>query len=231
MDFKEDIRKSFNILLSDEQLLKFSKYYDKLIEYNTHTNLTTITEKEDVYYKHFYDSLTLIPFVNIKDGSLCDMGSGAGFPSIPLKIIFPELKVTIIDSANKRIKFLSELVEELGIDNVNLAHQRIEEYGQNNQEKFDYVTARALGNMTLITEMAIPMLKVNGEFIAMKGSKGKEELTDAKQAIQKTGGKLINSMYLELPNDYGERSIFLIRKINHINGYPREYQQMLKKPL
>ena len=231
MAFNEDIRQQLKITLTNEQEDLFEKYFNKLIEFNKHTNLTTITDKKDVYYKHFFDSLTIKQYILIEDGAICDMGSGAGFPSIPLKIILPNLKVTIIDSSNKRIKFLTELVEELKLDNITLVHSRIEDYAIKNQKSFDYVTARALGNLTLITELGVPMLKVGGEFIAMKGSKGKEELVEAKNAIKVTGAKVVSESYLYLPEDYGERSIYIIKKEKHTNGYPRSYQQILKQPL
>ena len=231
MNFKEDLRKHFNVLLTNDQENLFNLYYEELIDYNKHTNLTAIREKDEVYYKHFYDSLTLIPFINNKNASLCDMGSGAGFPSIPLKIIFPELKITIIDSANKRIKFLKELVKKLNLKDVLIIKDRIEEFGVNNQQKFDYVTARALGNLTLITEMALPMLKEDGYFLAMKGLKVAEEISDAQNAITLTGGKIVNQMNLELPYNYGFRSIVLIKKVKHVKGFPRRYPEMIKKPL
>lgn len=230
MDFKADIREHFKIELSNQQMLMFETYYNLMIEYNKHTNLTTITNKDDAYYKHFYDSLTLIPY--IKDGKkLCDMGSGAGFPSIPLKIIFPNLKVTIIDSSNKRIKFLEQLVSILNLDDVTLVHDRIEIYGRANLEKFDYVTARALGRLNLILEMAIPLLKNKGYFLAMKGERGKEELIEAKNALKILNAKVTIETKLLLPHKYGERYILLIEKQSHIKGYPREYKQMISKPL
>lgn len=231
MDFNNDLSQYLELNLSEDQNLLFEKYYNKLIEFNSHTNLTTITEKVDVYYKHFYDSLTINDFIVKTDGSICDMGSGAGFPSIPLKIINPNLKVTIIDSSNKRIRFLQELVDLLKLSDVTLVHSRIEDYGIKNQAKFDYVTARALGNLTLITELALPMLKEGGSFIAMKGSKGDEELLAAKNAIKVTGGKVVDKKYLELPGEYGLRSIYIINKEKHVNGYPRLYQEILKNPL
>ncbi len=230
MDFKADIRQHFKIELTNNQMMMFDKYYNLMIEYNKHTNLTTITDKDDAYYKHFYDSLTLIPY--IKDGkSICDMGSGAGFPSIPLKIIYPNLEVTIIDSSNKRIKFLEQLVTELKLDNVTLIHDRIEVYSNKNNLKFDYVTARALGKLNLILEMAIPMLKNKGYFLAMKGDRGILELTDAKQALKTLNALVTIEAKLILPHEYGERYIFLIETQGHVKGYPREYKQMLNKPL
>jgi len=231
VNFKEDVRKHFAINLTKEQENLFELYFEELISYNKHTNLTAITKKDDVYYKHFYDSLTLIPFIENKGGSLCDMGSGAGFPSLPLKLIYNDLKVTIIDSSTKRIKFLEGLVEKLNLNDVEIVNSRIEEYGVNNQEKFDYVSARALGNLTLITEMALPMLKKGGNFLAMKGSKVDEEINEALNAINLTGGKILNQMNLELPYNYGFRSIVVINKIKSIKGYPRRYQEMIKKPL
>ena len=231
MNFIEDIRKHFGIILTDDQLLKFQIYFETLIEYNKHTNLTRITDKEEVYYKHFYDSLTLSSLIYNKDASLCDMGSGAGFPSIPLKIIYPELKITIIDSLNKRITFLKELTRKLEIDNINLIHSRIEDYGVKNNLKFDYVTARALGNLTLISEMALPMLKVKGRFLAMKGSNVADELKAATNTLKILNGKIINEMTLELPNDFGTRNIIIIEKEKHTKGYPRKYSLMTKNPL
>lgn len=231
MNFKEDIRKHFDLVLTLEQEKQFKLYYEELIDYNKHTNLTAITDIDEVYYKHFYDSLTLIPFIENKESSLCDMGSGAGFPSIPLKIVFPELKITIIDSANKRIKFLKGLVQKLKLKDVLIVKDRVEEFGVNNQQMFNYVTARVLGNLTLITEMALPMLKDQGYFLAMKGSKVLEEIQGAQNAINATGGKIVNQMNLELPYNYGFRSIVLIKKVKHVKGFPRRYPEMIKKPL
>lgn len=230
MNFKEDIRQHFKVNLTNEQMGMFETYYDLMIEYNKHTNLTTITNKDDAYYKHFYDSLTLIPY--IEDGKMiCDMGSGAGFPSIPLKIIFPNLKVTIIDSSNKRIKFLQQLVEKLNLNDITLVHDRIEVYGRANIGKFDYVTARALGRLNLILEMAIPLLKNKGYFLAMKGERGPEELNEALNALKVLNAKVTIETKLLLPYNYGERYIYIIEKQNQVNGYPREYKQMLIKPL
>ncbi|HHW79548.1 MAG TPA: 16S rRNA (guanine(527)-N(7))-methyltransferase RsmG [Acholeplasmataceae bacterium] len=230
MEFREDIRQHFKIDLSDNQLAMFEKYFEIMIEYNKHTNLTTITEKKDVYYKHFYDSLTLTPYIE-DNKKLCDMGSGAGFPSIPLKIIYPNLKVTIIDSSNKRIKFLKELILELNLRDITLIHDGIEVYGRRNQKQFDYVTARALGKLNLILEMAIPMLENRGHFLAMKGSNGKEELNESGNTLKVLKSKVILEKTLYLPYDYGMREIYIIEKVAHVHGYPREYKQMLKSVL
>lgn len=231
MNFKEDIRKHFNILLTNEQLNMFEIYYETLIEYNKHTNLTRITEKDEVYYKHFYDSLTLSNHIFNEEASLCDMESGAGFPSVPLKIIYPNLKITIVDSSNKRINFLKYLLEKLNIKGVKLVHDRIEVFGLKNLKKFDYVTARALGHLNLITEMGIPMLKTNGRFLAMKGSNVNEEINESLNALLILKSKIVNQVNLELPYDYGKRSILVIEKEKHVKGYPRRYALMIKKPL
>lgn len=230
MNFVDDIRIYFKYDLSKTQIKAFETYYNTMVEFNKHTNLTTITEREAAYYKHFYDSLTLMPYINGNE-LICDMGSGAGFPSIPLKIVYPDLKITIIDSSKKRIKFLEELLEKLDINDVDLHHERIEVYGKKNQKKFDLVTARALGKLNIISEMAIPMLKVGGKFLAMKGSRGTEELKDAKNALKVLKTEVYLTNNLELPYDYGERQLYILKKVQHVGGYPRRYPQILKKPL
>jgi 16S rRNA (guanine527-N7)-methyltransferase len=232
MEFSKDIKEILNIDLSSDQENQFKIYYDYLIEYNKITNLTRIVEKNEVYYKHFFDSLTLTNSVDLSIiESVCDMGSGAGFPSIPLKIVFPHLKITIIDSLNKRIIFLKNLVEKLNLKNVELIHDRIENYSKKNQNKFDLTTARALGNMSLITEMAIPMTKVEGYFIAMKASNYESELDQSKDIIKKIGSviKCINNF--DLPNNYGTRTHIVLKKEKYVGGYPRSYAQMTNNPL
>lgn len=231
MNFNEDVRKHFGVVLTTKQKNQFEEYFKLLVDYNKHTNLTRITQHDEVYYKHFYDSLTIMPFIDDFNKSLCDMGSGAGFPSIPLKIINSNLKITIVDSSMKRINFLKELTNKLELDNVILVHSRIEDFAMSNLKKFDYVTARALGNATLISELGIPLLKEKGEFLMMKGSKGYEELEEATNALKVLKSTVINKQTLELPNNYGERTIFVIVKNKHVNGYPRKYQEILKKPL
>lgn len=228
--FKEDIREFYKYELSEQQMKMFEIYYEFMIEYNSHTNLTTITDKKDAYYKHFFDSLTLMPYIK-GDEHICDMGSGAGFPSLPLKIIYPDLKVTIIDSSNKRIRFLEEIVSKLNFKEVDLNHDRIEVYGTKNKNKFDIVTARALGKLNLILEMAIPMLKVNGSFLVMKGSLGNEELLESKNALKILNSSVESSIELLLPHEYGTRHLYIIKKIKHVKGYPRSYPQMLRSPL
>ncbi len=201
--FKQELLK-IGIELSDKQMNQFKTYYELLVEWNEKINLTAITELEEVYLKHFYDSITLAVSMDLKDKaySICDVGAGAGFPSIPLKIVFPELKVSIVDSLNKRIKFLNLLAEALELDNVHFYHDRAETFGQNkaHRENFDIVTARAVARLNILAELCIPLVKKGGHFVALKAAKSEEEVTEAKKAIATLGGKLIS--------EQGSSSIF-----------------------
>lgn len=225
------------IELSEEQKKQFETYFHELVETNKVMNLTSITEKNQVYLKHFYDSLVL-DFVDDKllteELTLCDVGSGAGFPSIPLKIVNPKLKITIVDSLNKRIKFLDTLVNKLGLDGVTLVHGRAEEVGKNKlyREKFDIVTARAVAALNVLTELCLPLARVNGTFIAMKSEKAPEELDNATYSIQVLGGKVTDQKSFKLPNDEGIRNFIFIDKIKNTPGkYPRKPGTPAKKPL
>lgn len=232
MTFKSDIKALLDLDMTDEQNRQFELYYQYLIEYNKITNLTRITESDEVYYKHFYDSLTLAKTLDMNQSlHICDMGSGAGFPSIPLKIMYPSLKVTIVDSLNKRIVFLTQLIDKLGLDNVELFHDRVETFALEHQQSFDLVTARALGNMSLISEMGIPMVKLHGHFIAMKGFNYDEELEQARKGIKNLGGQIMDINKYLLPHEYGTRYHIVIEKKQHIKGYPRAFAVMSKKPL
>ncbi len=232
MIFKEDVKKYLDIELSDTQMFQFDVYYNYLITYNQTTNLTRITEEQEVYYKHFFDSLSLAKTINFnKVEAICDMGAGAGFPSIPLKIVFPHLKVTIVDSLNKRIVFLTQLIERLNVTHVELVHDRVENFALSHQELFDFVTARALGHLTLITEMGLPMVKLGGVFLGLKSQNFEEELKESKHAITKLGGKIKDIHQFDLPHHYGQRVHINIEKIKHVKGFPRSYAHMTKKPL
>jgi 16S rRNA (guanine527-N7)-methyltransferase len=232
MKFREDVLKFLNINLSEYQLNQFKQYYEQMIEYNKHTNLTRIIDEHEVYYKHFYDSITLAKSIDINQiKSICDMGSGAGFPSIPLKIIYPHLEVTIIDSLQKRIKFLDLLIDNLRLDFVNLNHERIETYATGHQNQFDVVTARALGNLSLILEMGIPMVKLNGLLVAFKALNYQEEINSSEQALKTIGARLNQIESFNLPYDYGYRTHIIIKKEKHVEGYPRQFSLMTKKPL
>ena len=231
MNYKESF-KNLNIELTDEQLRLFEIYYTFLLEYNQITNLTRITDHEEVFYKHFYDSLTLADAIDMtKISTLCDMGSGAGFPSFPLKIIYPHLKITIIDSLNKRIKFLEQLIIKLNIDHVTLIHDRVENYAIGHQDSFDLVTARALGSMSLISEMGIPMTKKSGYFVAYKAVQYEDEINESRNTLRVLSSEIENIKHYDLPFAFGSRVLIVIKKNKSINGYPRSFAIMTKKPL
>lgn len=230
-EFVSELNK-LNIEVKDEYLKKLSRYYTLLIEYNSKINLTTITEKKEVYLKHFYDSLTLVKVYNFQENiSLCDVGSGAGFPSIVLKIFFPNLNITIIDSLEKRINFLNIVIKELDLNNVTAIHARAEEYAKENREKFDIVTARAVARLNILLELCVPLLKVNGYFLVMKGSLD-TELEEAKKAIEILNLTIDKQEYFSLPNENSNRCIIKLikNKITNIK-YPRIFSKIKKKPL
>lgn len=232
MKFIKDVKDVCGVDLSEHQINQLEKYYQKLIDYNQKVNLTSITEKEEVYYKHFLDSIALMR--NIEEGkelSICDLGSGAGFPSIPLKIVNPNLKVTIVDSLNKRITFLQELVTKLDLDGIELYHDRAELFALKNKESFDLVTARAFGSLSMILEMGTPLLKTGGKLIIMKSKDGLEELKNITNSKRILHVKLINSDGYNLPNNYGYRLQLIFEKLKHNNKYPRTFANIKKNPL
>lgn len=225
------------IELSEKQLAQFETYYLILVEWNEKMNLTAITEKKEVYLKHFYDSLTLAfteNFTTQTDFTLCDVGSGAGFPSIPLKILFPNSQITIVDSLNKRINFLTHLVNALGLSNVTLYHDRAETFGQNKafRETFDLVTARAVARLNVLTELCLPLVKKGGFFVAMKAAQSEAEVTEAQKAISLLGGKLLSQEKLALPLTNDERYLITISKKKETpKKFPRKPGTPNKQPL
>ena len=234
MNKQEFINKvgELGINLTEEQLNQLDIYCKFLLEYNSHTNLTAIKEEEQVYLKHFYDSLTFIKALDVtKYNNLLDIGTGAGFPGMVLKIVFPHLEVTLLDSNNKKINFLQELSNKLCLQKVNFYHGRAEDFCANNRESFDIVTARAVTNMTALSELCLPLVKINGYFIALKGS-NQDELEDSKNAIKILGGQVEDTINFELPYEGGERNIVRINKQkNTPKEYPRRYDKIVKKPL
>lgn len=216
-----------NIILSEKQYLDFIKYYNLLVEWNAKTNLTAIIEFEDVFIKHFYDSLCITKAFEFDSQTLLDVGSGAGFPSIPLKIIYPDIKVTIIDSLGKRIKFLEALTKELGID-VELIHDRAENHLLKNH--YDIVTARAVSNLQVLSELCIPYVKVGGYFIALKGPNYPDELRLSLSTIKILGsGKPVINEYHILDQ---KRALVICKKDTKTRDkYPRNYSQIKSKPL
>lgn len=222
------------IELSETQKEQFQTYYQLLVEWNEKMNLTSITEEHDVYLKHFYDSITPSFYYDFDEElSICDVGAGAGFPSIPLKIVFPELKVTIVDSLNKRIQFLNHLAAELGLQDVSFVHDRVESYGKGAyRESYDIVTARAVARLTVLSELCLPLVKKGGQFIALKSSKGEEELQEANFAINILGGNVKETFSFELPEDAGERQMIVIDKRRQTSKkYPRKPGTPNKSPL
>ena len=226
-----------NFELTDKQKQQFKLYFKMLIEVNEHVNLTRITEEDEVYLKHFYDSITpLFTFGAVfKDGAtLCDVGAGAGFPSVPLKILKPGLKVTIVDSLQKRLNFLKDLISELGLTDVELVHGRAEDVGQNKlyRERFDIVTARAVARMSVLSEYCLPLVKKGGYFVALKGPKAEDELDDGKKALEVLGGKLIKDEELTLPESEEERTLVLVQKVKSTpKKYPRQAGTPRRKPI
>lgn len=222
-----------NIEINKDQLLLFKQYYELLIDYNHKVNLTSITDLEDVYLKHFYDSLSLLFTIKINQNStLCDVGAGAGFPSVPLKIIRPDLNITIVDSLGKRINFLKELINKLGLKKIVAINSRAEDFTIDNRESFDYVTARAVARLNILSELCIPLVKESGKFIAMKGQTGQEEFDEAKKAIKILGCELDHNHLFSLPFAGGMRNIIILTKIGKTpDKYPRNYSQIKNKPL
>jgi 16S rRNA (guanine527-N7)-methyltransferase len=211
------------ISLSPQQIQQYETYYSTLVEWNEKMNLTAITDKPEVYLKHFYDSITAAFYFDFtKPLHICDVGAGAGFPSLPIKIAFPELHITIVDSLNKRIGFLEHLSNQLGLKNVRFIHDRAELFGQNKEhrEKYDVVTARAVARLSVLSELCLPLVKVGGTFVAMKGASANEELEAGKKAIAVLGGKLEESYSFTLPQEDSERNILIIKKEK---GTPKKY--------
>jgi len=223
------------ISLSSEQLQQFEQYYQLLIEWNEKMNLTGITEKNQVYEKHFYDSVTpafYFDFSSVK--SVIDVGSGAGFPGIPLKICYPHLQLTILDSLKKRLTFLQEVINELRLKQVNLVHSRAEDGGQNllYREKYDLVTARAVARLSVLSEFCLPFTRVGGTFLVMKGAQCEEEISEAKKAISILGGKIQNIHRFILPIEQSERNIIQILKEKKTpKSYPRKAGIPAKNPI
>ena len=223
---------NINIELSDRQLEQFEIYFKFLGEYNQYVNLTAITEEEDVYIKHFYDSILVGQVLDLTTvNSICDVGSGAGFPSIPLKIVYPHLNVTIVDGLDKRITFLKQLVSKLGLTNVNLVHGRAEEYAKDHRESFDMVTARAVARANILNELCIPLVKVGGNFVSMKGKNAEEEINEG-NSLNILKGKIINQAEYYLPKEDSKRVLIVINHFEKCpNKYPRAFASIKKNPL
>lgn len=225
--------RKIDIMLSEEQLQKFYKYMKLLLEWNEKINLTAIIEPKEIILKHFIDSLSIIKYIKNKN-SLVDVGTGAGFPGIPIKIVLPEIKVILIDSLNKRITFLNEVISQLDLKYIEAVHSRVEDFARNKEyrEKFDVATARAVAQLPIILEYLIPLTKVKGNIICMKGNKIDEEIKKSKKAISVLGGNLEKIDNFYLPDTDIERNIIIVNKVEKTSSkYPRKAGIPSKNPI
>lgn len=234
MNEREFIKEVENLglKLTEEQLELLKKYAKELLSYNEHTNLTAIKTIEDVYLKHFYDSLTLIKILEPKKNEkLLDIGSGAGFPGLVLAIIFPNLQISLLDSNHKKIDFLNHIISILNLKNVNTIYDRCEIFSKKHIEEFDYITSRAVAELRILLEISFSTLKIGGTFIAMKSSI-LEEQEIAKDTIDILNAQITKTLSFKLPNNSGKRTILEInKKMRTPSIYPRVYPTILKKPL
>jgi len=229
-EFIKELEK-LNIPIDDMKLKELDLYYHLLKEENQKYNLTNITEEKNVYLKHFYDSLTLIKAINLNNQYLCDIGTGAGFPGMVLKIFFPNLKIDLIDATNKKCHFLNMVIEKLNLENISVINARAEEYSKDNQEKYDIVTSRAVAPLKHLLEYSIPLLKINGTFIALK-SNIDEETKNIENYHKKLFLQKETIIKFELPYEKSQRTIYKIEKYNHTpKMYPRMYSQIKKKDI
>ena len=241
-EYLNSLSSKLNIELSKEQLDSFLKYYELLIDWNEKINLTAITEYEDVCLKHFVDSMSIVnafssyeeASVFFKDKTLIDVGTGAGFPGVCLKILFPELNITLMDSLDKRIKFLNEVMAALGLKKIATVHARVEDAAKTSEyrESFDFATARAVASLPVLSEYCLPFVKVGGSFIAYKSEKVLEEISISANALNVLGGKIESKFSFDLPDSQLARTILFIKKESSTpDKYPRKAGTPSKKPL
>lgn len=223
----------FNVSLSEDQVEQFNKYMGLLKEWNAKMNLTAIEADRDIILKHFIDSLSVITHIENKAARLIDVGTGAGFPGIPLKIAYDKLNVTLLDSLDKRIKFLNEVIGQLGLKGIKSFHGRAEDYGAKAEfrEKFDFAVARAVASLPVLLEYCLPFVKVGGSFIAMKGS-STEEVSQSQKALEVLGGEIADIEEMSLPSSDIKRNIIVVRKLRHTpTKYPRKAGKPSKEPV
>lgn len=235
-DFEDKMKEYANelgIILSESQIEMFFKYMNLLLEWNKKINLTAIIDEEEIIIKHFIDSITISKYIPLET-SLVDVGTGAGFPGIPLKIVRDDIKIVLLDSLQKRINFLDVIIKELNLRDVETIHARVEDFGQNKEyrESFDIATSRAVANLSTLLEYLLPLVKVNGKVICMKGSSVNEEIQNSKKAINVLGGKMEEDVEFNLPKTDIKRNIILISKISTTpTKYPRKPGTPAKAPI
>ena len=235
-EFNEELEKSLlelKIDLNNEKKENLFKYMNLVLEWNEKINLTAITDEKEFIIKHIIDSITVIPYIE-DNAKVIDVGTGAGFPGIPLKIVKPTLQVTLLDSLNKRIKFLENVIKELELKNINTIHSRAEDCGRNNntREKFDISIARAVAPLNILLEYLVPLTKVNGKCICMKSIKGQEEINASKKALQVLNGTIEKNVEITLPKTNINRNIIIIKKQKQTNKiYPRKAGTPSKAPI
>lgn len=238
LEAKELLIKASNelgIKLNEIQINQFLLYKKMLLEWNEKINLTAITDENEIMLKHFVDSMALTTVYNIQENTkIIDVGTGAGFPGIPIKIAYPDVDMTLLDSLNKRITFLAELTEQLKLSNIQLVHSRAEDGGQNKlyREKYDLCASRAVANLAVLSEYCLPFVAVGGSFIALKGPDIEQELSDSKLAIKKLGAEISDVKNIQIPYSDIHHSIVLIRKIRQTpSQYPRKAGKVSKEPI
>ena len=231
----KDRLEALDIVLDQEQIDQFDKYYEILVEWNKVMNLTGITEYQEVVEKHFLDSLSIVKVMDMDQAErVIDIGTGAGFPGIPLKIAFPKLDIVLLDSLNKRIRFLDHVIEELGLEGIRTIHGRAEDYARDGKyrERFDLCVSRAVANLSSLSEYCLPYVKVGGRFVSYKSGDIEEEVNDASKAIALLGGKKERIEKFQLPDTDIQRSFVVIRKTkNTQKRYPRKAGMPTKEPL
>lgn len=221
-----------NIQVTNEIKEQLEQYYQLIIEYNEKFNLTTITEKTEVYYKHFYDALLISNEIALDDQNIADVGSGVGVPGIVLKICFPKIQLTIIESNNKKCQFLNVVTKKLKLENVYIVNQRAEEFAHQYRETFDLVIARAVASLNILNELCLPLVKVSGKFVAYKGLNIESEIKNSTHGLIILGAQLEKQVNYQLPENYGTRNLLIFKK-NKLTPlkYPRAYKQIKNKPL
>ena len=235
VDFLKEYIQKIGIELSQDKIDKLIKYYELLVEKNKVMNLTAITEYKDVVIKHFADSLSIIKAVNMSEvTNIIDFGTGAGFPGMVLKIVFPDVKITLLDSLNKRVNFLNEVITELHLKDINAIHGRAEDYAHNDiyREKYDLCVSRAVANLSTLSEYCIPYVKVGGKFVSYKAGECEEEINNAKKAVNMLGGKIEETVDFILPETDISRTFVVIDKLRNTSvKYPRKSGLPSKEPL